>query len=1261
MSVIRNLSIKAALSFFGTVILVFAAATGSNAQSVNFEAPTYTIGNINGQDGWSKTGPYDMAVSGSFGKSGFGAQSFRISNATTSGSFGDMAFSKPNANEAGETSATNGGYSGGTRQNYFESTFSITTTTTSQQLGLLMSTSPDRGDGARMSYLRFEDYADGVHVFFDDYQDLAPFGTANGDNTNGCGINDDFFETDIATLSRTAPHTIKIAMYFIDGPRNDVVQIYVDGVLVHTGTSWEDYFRYCAEQIADNNTHTVDSMLFRTSGPAHPELNGGGFLIDNMNAVTSTDPTPTLVVDDDGQASTTDCNASNTAFTSIASAVLAADPGDTIRICPGTYSVPSMINLNKAGLTLVGIGARPVIQVASTISAPVFPGNHAFFITASNVTLDNLEIQKTDTANQNLIGVQGNNFTAKNNLIYGTAPITDWNTAGFVSRAFVVSNNPGFLLQNNTIHHLRQPAYISGSFGVQAGVITGNNVSGTKGWVIEGGKVTFTNNTFGEPQNQASDIALLNQPTLNPADYNLLAISSANDNADIDAQFPGGQHGRAISYVNSAAVGGGNGSDNANYNTIAAGVNGALIGGQVVATGTFSENVNVNKAVTLKGSFTTSGTMTGVSGSTISPGTSPGIINTGNFSLVSGSNLNIEINGTTPGTGHDQVNVTGTVSLGGANLNVSLGYTPLAGDQFVIINNDGADAVSGTFNSLPQGGLIYSGGYVFSIVYNGGSGNDVVLTTLALCNNVSIPTNITSLTGQAISVPVNVDDTTGNGLYSTDFWVTYNPAVLSYSSVTLGTVPGAAVLTVNQSSGLIKISVFNSSPFSGAGTLVNLNFTTIGLPGTSSPLTFSNNKFNEGTLCSNWSNGLVTILSGTISGTVTYGNVIGVPAAPRYVPDVTLNAVGSVNTSASTGPPTSNGQYTLSGMGAGAYTVTPSKSGGIAPGGLTITGFDSSQIAQHVVNLITLNATQLQVADVSGAGGVTSFDAALIARWAAGLSGYGSTGTWFFTPANRSYANVNSDYTGEDYVALLMGDVSGNWHQAITPARPAILDGEKPLAIEAPEVLAASGSTVTIPISIGDTSRSRIVSYQFDLRYNSSVIEPISEPVEVSGSLSDRMVVTANPTEPGVLRVVVFGSEPLVGSGELLKLRFNVIGPVESSTEITWENFIINEGDVSFRTGNGRLNVTASQSDSVISGRVLTPMGLGIRGARVTVRDVLGNERSVLTNGFGYFQISGLEMGETYTVSATSRRYRFSPQAVSLSGSAVNLDMIGQE
>jgi hypothetical protein len=126
-------------------------------------------------------------------------------------------------------------------------------------------------------------------------------------------------------------------------------------------------------------------------------------------------------------------------------------------------------------------------------------------------------------------------------------------------------------------------------------------------------------------------------------------------------------------------------------------------------------------------------------GGTVAPGASPGIINTGSdFNMGSGANLAIEIGGTTPGNGagfHDQVNVTGAVNLDG-NLSVSSfgGFTPVFGQSYTIINNDGAEAVSGTFTGLPEGTSVPIGGTGRSakISYVGGSGNDVVLTVDAI-------------------------------------------------------------------------------------------------------------------------------------------------------------------------------------------------------------------------------------------------------------------------------------------------------------------------------------------------------------------------------------------------------------------------------------------------------------------------------------------------------------------------------------------------
>src|SRR5262245_12291632 len=81
----------------------------------------------------------------------------------------------------------------------------------------------------------------------------------------------------------------------------------------------------------------------------------------------------TLMVDVDGQASATDCNALTVAFTTIQAAVNAAAPGDTIFVCPGVYSEQVVVPSSRGNLTIRGFGAgvtvlRPTVVAQTTTS-----------------------------------------------------------------------------------------------------------------------------------------------------------------------------------------------------------------------------------------------------------------------------------------------------------------------------------------------------------------------------------------------------------------------------------------------------------------------------------------------------------------------------------------------------------------------------------------------------------------------------------------------------------------------------------------------------------------------------------------------------------------------------------------------------------------------------------------------------------------------------------------------------------------------------
>jgi autotransporter-associated beta strand protein len=147
-------------------------------------------------------------------------------------------------------------------------------------------------------------------------------------------------------------------------------------------------------------------------------------------------------------------------------------------------------------------------------------------------------------------------------------------------------------------------------------------------------------------------------------------------------------------------------------------VNGGLASPVTVTGGTFGGTGNLIAPIA-------------VNAGTLAPGNlGVGTLTTGAaLTLAAGSTLAVELNGET-GAG-DKVVANG-VGIGGAALQVSaLGGAGFSvGTNFTILDNTGAAAVNGTFAGLPEGASFTSGGSLLRISYTGGTGNDVVLTSI---------------------------------------------------------------------------------------------------------------------------------------------------------------------------------------------------------------------------------------------------------------------------------------------------------------------------------------------------------------------------------------------------------------------------------------------------------------------------------------------------------------------------------------------------
>jgi autotransporter-associated beta strand protein len=125
--------------------------------------------------------------------------------------------------------------------------------------------------------------------------------------------------------------------------------------------------------------------------------------------------------------------------------------------------------------------------------------------------------------------------------------------------------------------------------------------------------------------------------------------------------------------------------------------------------------VTVNSGGTFGGAGVITGAVTVNSGGTLAPGAGqPGILNTGNLTLASGSNLQLTLNGDVVGSGYDQINVNGAATITGSRLILTGTKTTEDGASLDIINT--SSAFIGTLQSqtTAYNGVTYSANYTTS-------------------------------------------------------------------------------------------------------------------------------------------------------------------------------------------------------------------------------------------------------------------------------------------------------------------------------------------------------------------------------------------------------------------------------------------------------------------------------------------------------------------------------------------------------------------
>ncbi|MDU9406990.1 Ig-like domain-containing protein [Pseudomonas sp. zfem001] len=443
----------------------------------------------------------------------------------------------------------------------------------------------------------------------------------------------------------------------------------------------------------------------------------------------------------------------------------------------GTLSVSSDGNLGSGAVNLAA-GTTLAVTSATTIDNAIALAGDATVSTTANTTLSGvisgaftltkagastLTLSGTNTYGATTVSAGTLSVASDSNLGGGTVTLTGGSTLAVTGATTI--DNAITLSGNATVN--------TGADTTLSGVISGSNnltKSGASTLTLTGSN-TFTGSTSvnAGTLSVASD-ANLGAGALNLANGTTLQITGTTtiDNALALTGLVTVNAGAAAT-LSSTISGTGSLTKTGASNLTLSGSNTqfgttTVSAGTLVVDGSTNSATTVASGATLAGSGTLGSDVTVQSGGTLSPGNGGAgtLTINGNLTLDFGSTLALDINGATAGTGYDRVVVNGTVDVSGAALAVTHGYAAGSGDSYTVIVNDAADAVTGTFSGVSEGGKFNAAGNGTELTtsYIGGSGNDLSLTApiAPTITNVSSSTaNGTYKIGDVITVTVRFD------------------------------------------------------------------------------------------------------------------------------------------------------------------------------------------------------------------------------------------------------------------------------------------------------------------------------------------------------------------------------------------------------------------------------------------------------------------------------------------------------------------------
>ena len=220
------------------------------------------------------------------------------------------------------------------------------------------------------------------------------------------------------------------------------------------------------------------------------------------------------------------------------------------------------------------------------------------------------------------------------------------------------------------------------------------------------------------------------------------------------------------------------------------------------------------------------------------------------------------------------------------------------------------------------------------------------------------------------------------------------------------------------------------------------------------------------------------------------------------------------------------GTYLLADVPSGTYVLSAAKTDATS----SITAYDAALVLRHVAGNETLSGHAATAADVNQTAGISALDASLILQRTVGnipLPFADNDLVWQFDPINYSFAPLDADVIGRDFVGLLFGDVSGNWGDVVVQ-RAAQIQQVEWLSINEHDV----DGTLLYEISLAQSLPS-LYAVMIELVYDAD--EAVIQKVTPA---KDGWVLAYNAAMPGTLKISLAGTDSLVVGDRLVNVAF---------------------------------------------------------------------------------------------------------------------------